>query len=155
MLLELLRVELTVPAGSSPLFVGGIAQSLAAHLVRTYAAQDQARPAPRGGLPAFRLRRVTDLLAAHLAEDLPLGRLAQEAGYSPFHFSRLFKRATGISPSRYLIRLRTERARQLLRETTKSIIEIGLEVGYTNPSHFAQIFRQEVGSTPSEYRGLF
>ena len=134
--------------------MGGIAQSLAAHLVRTYAAQDQTRPTPRGGLPAFRLRRVTDLLAAHLAEDLPSARLAQEAGYSPFHFSRLFKRAMGVSPSRYLIRLRTERARRLLRETTKSIIEIGLEVGYTNPSHFAQVFRQEVGSTPSEYRGL-
>ena len=154
MLLELVRVELTVHAGSSQLFVGGIAQSLAAHLVRTYAARDQARPAPRGGLPAFRLRRVTDLLAAHLAENLPLVRLAQEAGYSTFHFSRLFKRATGVPPSRYLIRLRTERARRLLRETTKSIIEIGLEVGYTNPSHFAQIFRQEVGSTPSEYRSL-
>ena len=49
---------------------------------------------------------------------------------------------------------RAERARRLLRETNESIIEIGLEVGYTNPDHLAQVFRQEVGSTPSEYRGL-
>ena len=114
---------------------------------------------PVGALHGFSLgrstkRQVTDLLAAHLAEDLPLARLAQEAGYSTFHFSRLFKRATGVPPSHYLIRLRVERVRRLLRETTESIIEIGLEVGYANPSYFAQIFRQEVGSTPSEYCGL-
>jgi AraC family transcriptional regulator len=44
-------------------------------------------------------------------------------------------------------------ARRLLRETERSVIEIGLEVGYSSPSHFAQIFRREVGITPSDYRG--
>jgi len=48
--------------------------------------------------------------------------------------------------------LRINRARQLLRETKKSVIEVALDVGYTNPSHFAQIFRRETGLTPSEYR---
>ena len=46
-----------------------------------------------------------------------------------------------------------EKARQLLRETNKTMIEIGPEVGYSSPSHFAQIFRREVGVTPSQYRG--
>ena len=55
-------------------------------------------------------------------------------------------------PSRYLIRLRLARARRLLRETTRSMIEIGLEVGYPSPSHFAHAFQREVGVTPSEYR---
>ena len=73
-------------------------------------------------------------------------------GLSEFHFNRLFKRGTGIQPSQYLIRLRIDAARRLLRETTRSVIEIGNEVGYTNPSHFARIFRKETGLTPSDYR---
>jgi len=44
------------------------------------------------------------------------------------------------------------RARRLLIETQRSVIDIGLEVGYSSPSHFSQIFRREVGVTPSAYR---
>lgn len=64
----------------------------------------------------------------------------------------MFKRATGLSPSQYFIGLRMAQARQLLLETPRSIIDIGLEVGYSSPSHFSQVFRREVGVTPSIYR---
>jgi AraC family transcriptional regulator len=64
-------------------------------------------------------------------------RLAQEADMSEFHFSRAFKRTTGLSPSQYFIHLRLKKARRLLRETNRSVIKIGLDVGYTSPSYFA------------------
>ena len=150
--LELLRSELLARPCASPLFVQGVAQSLALHLVRTYPVPGHPPPPRRGGMPAFRLRQVTAFLEAHLDENLSLARLAQVAGYSPCHFSRLFKQTTGFAPSRYLIRLRLARARRLLRETTRSMVEIGLEVGYPSPSHFAHAFQREVGVTPSEYR---
>src|SRR5207247_10047550 len=67
-------------------------------------------------------------------EEFSLGRLAREAGVSEFHFCRLFKKTTGFAPSRYFIRMRMEKARRLLRETTKSVIEVGLDVGYSSPS---------------------
>ena len=95
---------------------------------------------------------MTALLETHLAETLPLARLAQADGYSPYHLSRLFKQTTGSSLTQYLTRLRMTHARCLLRETAKSIIEIGLEVGYTNPSHFAHVFQRQEGVTPSAYR---
>jgi len=60
-------------------------------------------------------------LEARLDEDVPLTRLAEEAGLSELHFSRLFKKTTGFSPSQYFIRLRMAHARRLLRETTKSM----------------------------------
>jgi AraC family transcriptional regulator len=135
------------------MFVQGLAQSLAVHLVRQYGAAVRATRRPRGGLPAFRLRRVIDLMASHLDQEFHLGRLAREAGLSEFHFSRAFKRSSGVAPLRYFTRLRMEKARRLLRESGRSIIEIGLEVGYTSASHFSQVFRREVGISPSDYRG--
>jgi AraC family transcriptional regulator len=151
-LLEQLRNELTASHPASHLFVQGIAQSLAVHLVRTYTDPSARSRERRGGLPAFKLRKATDFLQAHLDEEFDLGTLAREVEMSEFHFSRLFKKTIGFSPSRYFIRLRVAHARRLLRETTRSIIEIGLDVGYTSPSHFAHIFRREVGVSPSEYR---
>ena len=67
-------------------------------------------------------------------------------------FNRLFKRATGLPPSQYHIRLRLDTARRLLRETDRSVIEVANAVGYSNPSHFAQLFRKDTGITPSDYR---
>jgi len=153
MLLQQLRDELTTRRRPSALFVQGIAQSLAVHLVRTYTDPNAKGRDQRGGLPAFKLRRVVDLLEIHLDEEFSLNRLAREVGVSEFHFCRLFKKTTGFAPSRYFIRMRMEKARRLLRETTKNVIEVGLDVGYSSPSHFAQIFRREVGVAPSDYRG--
>jgi AraC family transcriptional regulator len=149
-LLEELHKELLSRHQGSALFIDGMAQTLAGHLVRTYA--DGASPDRKGGLPGFRLRKVRDLMVTHLEDAFSLTRLAQEAGLSEFHFSRAFKRTTGFKPSQYFINLRMERARRLLRETNRSIIEIGLNVGYTSPSHFARIFHREVGISPSRYR---
>ena len=71
------------------------------------------------------------------------------------NFSRVFKQATGMTPLQFVTRERITRAQQLIRETSCSLIEIGLEVGYTSPSHFAQVFRRTVGVTPTEFRGAF
>ena len=113
---------------------------------------------PHGGvrrsnaLPAYKLRKVIGVMNERLAEEFSLAALAQVVELSEYHFSRMFKRATGLSPSQYFIGLRMARARQLLLETPRSIIDIGLEVGYSSPSHFSQVFRREVGVTPSIYR---
>jgi AraC family transcriptional regulator len=149
-LLEELHKEVLSHRRGGSLFVEGIAQSLAGHLVRTYA--DETTSEYIGGLPGFRLRKVRELMVNHLEDEFSLIRLAREAGMSEFHFSRAFKRTTGLTPSQYFIDLRLEKARRLLRETNRSAIEIGLEVGYTNPSHFARIFHREVGISPSDYR---
>lgn len=150
-LMERLREEL-MRDQASQLFVSAMAQAIAIHIARNYAETiDESR---RGSpsLPAHKLKRVTELMAEHVAEDLNLDQLAAQVGLSKFHFDRLFKRATGLSPSRYQIDLRMNEARRLLRETKKSILDVALEVGYTNPSHFAKLFRRENGLTPSEYR---
>jgi len=136
----------------SPLLVQSIAQAIAVHLARNYA---ELALEPRRGsasLPGFKLRQITDWMAEHMIEEFNLDRLAAQARLSKFHFNRLFKSATGVSPSQYHINLRMDAARKLLRETKKSVLDVALEIGYSNPSHFAQLFRRETGLAPSDYR---
>jgi AraC family transcriptional regulator len=98
------------------------------------------------------LRKVEDYIYERLVDDISLESLAELAELSPFHFSRVFKQTTGMSPLQFVTRERITRAQQLIRETKRSLIEIGLDVGYKNPSHFAQVFRRVVGVTPTESR---
>ncbi|WPO47988.1 AraC family transcriptional regulator [Pseudomonas sp. S1Bt23] len=150
--MEQLRTELVLERSPSALFARSLAQALAVHLVRSYRAE--AWTGRRvNALQAYKLRTVTDAMSADLGAEFSLAKLARLAELSEYHFSRLFKRATGLSPSQYFIRLRMVRARHLLLETRLSVIDVGLEVGYSSPSHFSQVFRREVGVTPSEFRG--
>jgi AraC family transcriptional regulator len=150
-LLQQLRKEAARPTASR-MFVRGLAMALAVHLARNYTAVTEAARGETSSLPGFKLRRVTDWMAKHMAEEFSLPRLAEQAGMSEFHFNRLFKRATGIPPSHYQIKLRLDAARRLLRETKMSVITIANEVGYSNPSHFAHLFRKETGLAPTDYR---
>jgi len=148
--MERLREEL-MREDASQLFVSAIAQAIAIHLARNYAEIQESRT-PSPSLPGYKLKQVTDWIAEHLTEDLNLDQLSAQVGLSKFHFHRLFKRAVGVSPSRYHIDLRMNEARRLLRETKNSVVDVALDVGYTNPSHFAKLFRRETGLTPSDYR---
>lgn len=150
-LLEQLKEETTryPPSG---LLIRGRAQALAVHVAREYTVPTESSRGEASSLPGFKLRGITDWMSAHLADEFSLSRLADQAGMSEFHFNRVFKRATGIPPSQYQIKLRLDAARRLLRESTRSVITIANEVGYSNPSHFAQLFRKETGLTPTEYR---
>jgi AraC family transcriptional regulator len=150
-LLGLLRDEL-MRGQASPLFVEALAQAISIHLARSYGVADEEPHSSSPSLPGHKLRLITNWIAEHIAEEFNLDRLADQAGLSRFHFQRLFKAATGVSPSQYHINLRMEEARRLLRETKMSVIDVALEVGYTNPSHFAQLFRRETGLSPSDYR---
>lgn len=94
-------------------------------------------------------------MRAHLAESISIEMLAELAELSHFHFCRVFKQATGMSPLQFVTRERMLRAQRLIRETPRSQIEIGLEVGYTSPSYFAQVFRRTVGESPLSFATLF
>ncbi|MNP28221.1 HTH-type transcriptional activator RhaS [compost metagenome] len=150
-MLDQLRLELIEEPEPSLLLVHSLAQALTVHLIRRYLDLHSA-PRRSNALQAYKLRRVIDAMNEHLADEFRLAHLADIAELSEYHFSRMFKRATGLAPSQYFIRLRMSRARHLLLETDRSIIDVGLEVGYSSPSHFSQVFRREVGVTPSAFR---
>src|SRR5881296_2669661 len=99
-----------------------------------------------------RVAALTQLFTAHLAEEISIERLAELVELSSSHFSHVFKESTGMTPLQFVTRQRITHAQQLIRETSRSLIDVGLEVGYTSPSHFAQVFRRVVGVTPTEFR---
>ena len=105
-----------------------------------------------GGLPECRLRRVAQYVHDNLHRKLRLAELSGLVHMSPYHFARLFKQSTGMSPHRFLIQQRIEQARALLAAQTLPIAEIARSVGFRTPSHFATSFRRLTGITPGAYR---
>lgn len=107
---------------------------------------------PQIRLPPAVLRRVVDFMHETLADSPGVHELAAVANMSAPHFSRMFRATTGEPPHRYLNRIRLERAKTLLASTDHRIIEVGLAVGFGNPSHFAAFFRAATGISPAQFR---
>jgi AraC family transcriptional regulator, arabinose operon regulatory protein len=85
--------------------------------------------------------------------DSSLEAMAKKAGFSKFHYSRLFKQQVGISPWQFLIRLKVNKARELLLGSQLSIKQISAELHFDNPDYFAKIFKQHIGISPRDFRG--
>ena len=150
-MMEGVRQEL-MARRASVLRVQGLAQLIATHLARNYAEIPKDNAGESAALPGFKLKQVTDWIESHLDEEFNLDQLAEQAGLSKFHFHRLFRQATGVSPAKYQLNARMNEARRRLRETKQSVIDVALDLGFSSPSHFAQVFRRETRMTPSEYR---
>ena len=109
------------------------------------------KAAVRGGLAAWQQRIVTSYIEEHLAEPVPLAKLAELAGLSTYHFCRAFKQSLGVPPHRYHTSQRIERAKTLLAKPVFSVTDIGLTVGFSETSSFTAAFRKATGLTPTAY----
>ncbi len=134
------------------LYIESLANVLAVHLLRQYAADKRELPSYEGGLPERQLLQVLDYIHESLDQDIKLADLAGLIEMSQFHFSHLFKQAIGTSPHQYLLQQRVERAKQLLKQTDQSIIDIAFLCGFNSHSHLSKQFRQFTGMTPTAYR---
>jgi AraC family transcriptional regulator len=134
------------------LYAESLTQTLTLHLLKNYSTASYATENLNGGLPGFKLNRVTDYINDNLGEEITLAELAAVAGLSRFHFSRAFSRSTGCTPQQYLMKQRVERAKDLLADRKLPLAEIGLLAGFKNQSHFTTLFRKFTNLTPKVWR---
>jgi AraC family transcriptional regulator len=140
---------------SGRLYTDSLANVLAVHLLRHYSEPHPEFKFFGGGLTGHRLRKVIDFIQENHERELALAEMAEAAGISPFHFAREFKRATGLAPHQYLIKIRIERAKAWLTKSELPIVEVSLRAGFNNQSHFTRLFHQRTGLTPKAYRNAF
>jgi AraC family transcriptional regulator len=148
----MLLSELKQENWGGKLYIESLANVLAVHLLRQYADTKPRLSRYEGGLPQRQLIQVLDYINQHLERDIKLADLAALLDMSQFHFSHLFKQAMGVPPYQYLLQQRVERAKQLLKQTGLSIVDIAFLCGFNSHSHLSKQFRQLTGMTPTDYR---
>jgi AraC family transcriptional regulator len=147
--------ELREGAPSGKLFAECAAQMIMLHLLRFYARSGKVAATiqePTHRLSPQQLHRVSAYISDHSNQDLTLEVLAQQAGFSPFHFARLFRKTTGVTPHQYVRRERLAHARRLLESTRLSLAEVALESGFGDQSYFTRVFKGALRVTPAAYR---
>lgn len=144
--------ELEHPTSAGKLYAQTATQMLAVHLLHFYAKIGETIGEPTQGLTSRQLSRIKDFIQACLDQDLSLDALAQQVGFSPYHFTRLFRKATGESPHQFVLRQRVEHAQRLLVETDMPLADVAHVSGFANQSHLTRIFKQHYGMTPRVYR---
>ncbi len=157
----------SLPTGRDPVIFGmcarfrmaalgadAIAELEADELVRTLLTHVAVRhlgaraPRLRGRLDRRRLTRITDFIEDTLESPPSLREMADVAAMSPFHFQRLFRATTGLSPHAYVIAKRLERARRMLAQSGSRVANVAATLGFTDLAHFRRAFRRQFNASP-------
>jgi len=148
----MLLAELKQEHAGGRLYIESLANVLAVHLLRQYMAPKSHLIIYESGLSERQLLQVVEYINDHLDQDIKLVDLATLLGISESHFSHRFKQSIGMTPYQYLLQQRVERAKQLLKQGNRSIMDIALLCGFSSHSHLSKQFRQLTGMTPKAYR---
>jgi AraC family transcriptional regulator len=151
-IIMLLAAEAQSGGISGKLYADHLAHALAVRFLLLARGAQGASPVQPKSWPHRALRRVLEKMQAEVASDLDLGTLAAEIGYSKSHFLRMFRAGMRCSPHQWLVQLRVERVKKMLREGSESLIDIADATGFSSHSHLSRTFRQFVGVAPNQYR---
>jgi AraC family transcriptional regulator len=139
------------PEQVSRLFVDHVALALTAHVAHAYGGMANGPCLVKGGLAPWQERRAKQMLNVNLSGDIALEEIAKACGLSVSHFSRAFRKSTGLAPHAWLLQARVEHAMTLIRRRDQSLSEIALACGFVDQSHFTRVFVQRVGLTPRSW----
>jgi AraC-like DNA-binding protein len=146
---------LVARAGTGAIEPDGVAwEELAVELAAqamNLAARVSNRPRPPSNAEA-RVTRTIRMIDRRPDGTRTLGRLARDAGLSPYHFLRTFEQVTGVTPHQYILRARLREAAVRLAGERGSVLSIALDCGFGDVSNFNRAFRTEFGVTPRAYR---
>lgn len=144
--------ELENPSTQSELYADIALQMLSAQLLQHHCNFIHRLPDNRGTLADPLRQKLRDFVRAHVSESIRLSTLAELVHMSPYHFCRVFKRSTGLSPHQFVMQQRLAVAIDLLQHTNVPIHEVASAVGYQSHAHFTQFFVRHTGRLPLSYR---
>jgi AraC-like DNA-binding protein len=125
---------------------------LGAHLIQQYGVLQKTVRRSNGGLAPWQKRRASELLHENMHGRIRLSDIARECGLSVSHFARSFKASFGISTHQWLIQHRIDHAKQLMTQTSMSLIDIAIHSGFNDQAAFTHTFQQLVGASPGRWR---
>ncbi len=149
------EAELNNGSYGGTLYGESLALAFSLYLLEKYS--DRSTPLPRlkGKLSSLQIREVIEYIHAHLESTLSLTKLATQLNLSTFHFARLFKKSLGLSPHKYVLQNRVERAKKLITVSPNiSLIDIALQAGFYDQTHFGKAFKKYVGVSPKAFSKL-
>ena len=123
-----------------------------AHVVKTYAGLPPLGVTRKGGLAPWQGRRAAEMMRERLDGNIRLSDMARECGLSVSHFTRAFRTSFGMSPYRWLLERRIDRAKALLVTSDISIADIALQSGFSDQAVFTRAFGRIVGDSPARWR---
>jgi AraC family transcriptional regulator len=147
-----LKALIEIPGKRNRLYAEALSVVLAHELFRLNDSIALSPSPVRGGLANWQHRLVTKYIEENLPNDISIAELAELVRLSPYHFCRIFKQSFGEPPHCYHTHRRIERAKALLANSSLSITEIALGVGFSETSSFSSAFRRVTKSTPTGYR---
>jgi transcriptional regulator GlxA family with amidase domain len=133
---------------------GAVSEELVVERIREGGERQRIPLQNRIGSSHPKLTQAVLLMEANIEEPLTTDEIARHVCVSRRQLERIFKQYLGRVPSQYYLELRLNKARQLLLQTSKSIIQIGLSCGFSSGPHFSSAYRNFFGATPREDRNL-
>lgn len=150
---SLTREVMSGDAGSR-LYAESLANLLSVHLLRNYAEHAQPIGKERLHTQPRAVVQALNFIHQNYSRELSLSDIAAAAHLSTYHLTRVFKKATGVSPHQYLVQVRVNSARSLLSAGAgdRSLAEIAAAVGFADQSHLTRHFKRVLGMTPKQLR---
>ncbi len=146
------ELESGMPNGM--LFAEGLSLMIVGWLSRHYSIKPSGEVPRSGVLSARQQARIREYIDTFLEAELTVEQMAAEIGISPFYFSRLFRGSFGVTPHRYVLQMRVDRASRLLLHAggEMTIADIALATGFASQAHFTSVFKRHVGCSPARWR---
>jgi AraC-like DNA-binding protein len=135
------------------LYAEGLSISVVGWLARHYGKTRPRSVSSKRGLSPQQVVRVRELIESHIGSELTIERMAAELNISPHHFGRLFRMSFSKSPHQYVMSERINRAKNLLHnQSSRQIVDIALQLGFSSQAHFSFAFKKFCGKTPTSWR---
>ena len=129
-----------------------LSMAFAMYLLNNYSGGSKKITEPKGKLHGIQLKNLIDYVLCNLDKEISLDVLSAQVFLSPYHFAKIFKNTTRLSPHQFILKIRINKALEMIKLKSLSLTEIALVNGFYDQSHFTHSFKRVVGISPKKYQ---